>query len=94
MTATRFGQHWRKLACGFRDEHHDVGGMLLRQEDIATGEVDFDQIERYLEISINPDLLTQSVGSHRRADDSVPAYETRMLAKEVENVAATLGYGR
>lgn len=92
LTAKRFGQHWRKLAGGFRDELDEVGGMLLRQEDIAGGDVDFDALQTYLELEIDPQLLGEKVGSHRTHGDRVPAQEIRMLAAQVEPMAESFGY--
>lgn len=92
MTARRFGQHWRDLARGFHDGVNEIGGMLLRQEDLSSGEVDFAGLETYLEIEINPGLLNKKVGSHRRTGDTVPGYEYKMLAKEVASVAHLFGY--
>ncbi len=92
FTAKRFGRHWRLLADGYLKDVAEIGGILVRYEDLCAGKVDIVELENYLELEIDPMLLNKKVGSHRHDDDGVPKYELKMLKNEVSVVAKKLGY--
>lgn len=61
-SAVAFGRHWSRLAEGFFSGHADVGGMLIRYEDLVGGRVDLNGLAAYLEFDrLDPEPLTRRI---------------------------------
>ncbi|MCG6868697.1 MAG: sulfotransferase [Gammaproteobacteria bacterium] len=59
-----FAHHWRHLAEGFLERHEAVGGMLVRYEDLVSGNFDLRTVVDYLEVDrIDAALLENKVGA-------------------------------
>lgn len=63
-SALAFARHWSRLVSGFLAGHGEVGGMLIRYEDLADGLVDLDRLAVYLEFdSLDPAPLARKIGT-------------------------------
>jgi hypothetical protein len=71
-TPARFGEHWRALAGGLVDHHGDVGGLLVRYEDLAEGRLPSAELARYLEIEIPAGTLARLASARRREPGAPP----------------------
>jgi len=49
-SATAFARHWSRLLGGYLEGHREVGGMLIRFEDLTSGQFDLDELAGYLEL--------------------------------------------
>ena len=91
LTLAMFASHWRQLAASFRDDHRTVDGLLAPYEELVSGNLD--RIEEYLGFRLSRDALKA-----KPADGGPPPIqrigekELDELTREVEAVAATLGY--
>jgi len=97
MTPKLFAKHWRDLAVGYLEGYHEIGGMLLKYEDLCAGRVDVGVLEEYLELPINPSVLSVSIGTKKaqqgkRQLPEVPKYELKIIEKVVRSVAIRAGY--
>ena len=54
----KFAHHWKILLEGFLDHHSDVGGVLVRYEDLVSGTLDLQVISNYTGLqSIDSSIL-------------------------------------
>lgn len=61
-SALAFARHWSQLVSGFLAGHGEVGGMLIRYEDLAAGRIDLDRLADYLEFdSLDPAPLARKI---------------------------------
>lgn len=95
FTPTHFGQHWRLLMEGYLRDAQELGAMLVKYEDLVGGITSLDELDNYLEITVNRSVLKRKVGSSERGGEkaSVNALERWLLRRAVEPVAQRLGYG-
>lgn len=54
------------MVVGFLQHSEDVNGLMIKYEDLISGDVDLDKIESHLEIKIDRSLLKKKVGSSDR----------------------------
>jgi hypothetical protein len=93
LTAELFARHWRELVSGFRDGHADVGGLLVRFEDLAAGRTE--AIEQYLGFP-----LSRSAAASNPSDGGPPPRpeisptERAVLDAELGVLAEQMGYRR
>ena len=92
FTASEFGRNWNELAKGFYEGASDLGGIFIRYEDLVSGSIDHDALEKYLELEIDTSLLGKKVGSHHKSGEDLPACELKQLRKEVQHMANILDY--
>ncbi len=94
FTPTQFGAHWRKLIEGFLSEAEPLGALLVKYEDLISGKVSLDDLDRHLAITVDRNVLGRKVGSSERAGKKadVNALERWLLRRAVGPVAAQLGY--
>lgn len=58
-----FAHHWRYLLSGFVERHQEVDGILVKYEDLCSGEYPITALQEYLGLgSIDTDLLKKKVG--------------------------------
>jgi hypothetical protein len=94
MTARQFGELWARLVRGYLYGWKSVDGMILRLEDLTSGEVPLARISEYLGCSIDEEALRIKVRGtieHPEPGD-VPANELKTLKKVVHPSATDLGY--
>ena len=94
FTPTAFGRHWRLLMEGFLSEATKLNALLVRYEDLVAGNVKLDEIEAYLNISINRTVLIDKVGSSEQAGENakVSWLEKQLLKRAVSPLAQEIGY--
>jgi len=92
LTAKRFGQHWADLARGFLLGAEEVDAKLVRYEELVGGGLDLGELERYLGMPIDRELITKNVGSHKNMAAGLTGHEVRQLEKAVASVASLYGY--
>ncbi len=62
--AVRFAHHWKHLINGFIEGHQEVGGLLIRFEDLVAGKICLKQLADYLEVEqIDSSLMEHKVGA-------------------------------
>jgi hypothetical protein len=93
-TPRQFGRMWARLAADFLHGHAEVGGRLLRYEDLVGGRVDLDELGASLGLRLDPRGASARIeGLRHREKTPVPPVERGMLLREVRAVAGRLGYG-
>lgn len=93
LTARHFGRRWRTLVEGYLSGAEAVGGLLVRYEDLCSGRLPVEDLERFLDLELDGDVLTRRVpGRARGTLDPIPRSELRILRRAVEPVASRLGY--
>ena len=91
-TAHAFGALWRELVEGFLDGGDEVGGKLVKFEDLVAGRVNLGGLGAHLGLSMRPEVMQQKVEGRGVKPDPVPPAEIRLLRKAVGPVAERLGY--
>jgi hypothetical protein len=85
-----FGRHWSALAGGFAARGHEVGGMLVKYEDLCAPDFDPAALNAYLGFDLEMTARDARIG----ASEHEPAGggEQARLAAVVDPAAAPLGY--
>jgi hypothetical protein len=94
FTPTAFGRHWKSLMEGFQSDATKLNALLIRYEDLVSGNAQLDEIESYLNISINRTVLKDKVGSSERDGENatVSWLEKQLLKRAVSPLAQKIGY--
>lgn len=59
-----FARHWRLLTAGFVSDYREVGGMMIRFEDLVSGAVSLESVAGYLDVStIDASILDRKIGA-------------------------------
>lgn len=97
FTATRYGAIWRDLAADFVANHEDVGGLLLRYEELQTPETKV-RLEDYLGFRLADASSLARIGDRHGPKRTqthahwMPKLEAFLLKRQVEPVSLQLGY--
>jgi Sulfotransferase family len=89
-TPQRFGRHWKELVEGFIDGAHKVNSMILKYEDFYDENVDFDELETFLNLKLNKRVLANVLYSTKK--NCLSEDEIRILSGIVNPIASYLGY--
>ncbi len=91
LTVSGFGRHWRTLVGSFLKCHEQVGGLVVRYESLAKGEIS--SIEEYLGFDLSKAALEVNPSdSGPPPVESIPDPELVALQREIGDYAAKLGY--
>ena len=90
--ALRFVVHWRFLAASFHYEHHQLGAMLVRYEDLLSNSKTLDALEEFLSIRIQRDLLERKVGSSEVSKNPLRVWERLACQWLTKDIRELLGY--
>ena len=95
FTPLRFGRHWRRLVEGYVREADALGALLIKYEDLVSGQFAIDDLERYLGLTLDRGVLNGKIGGHASGarEVAVSALERWLLRQAVGPVAQKLGYG-
>jgi Sulfotransferase family len=85
-----FGEHWATLASGYCKNAADVGGMVLRYEELIATGFDPEPVNRYLGFPLDLSQLPKKVGSSNPTAES--GEDTARLHRVVAPLARSLGY--
>lgn len=96
FTAKAFGAHWRRLAESFVDNRAELDALLVRYEDLSSKQQVIAEVESYLSIRIDRDLINRKVGSSAREGKKprISRLEKILLHRAVGPLAGLLGYTR
>jgi len=89
-TPEPFARHWLELARGFCERYAEVGGMVLKYEDVIAPSFDPRTIEDYLGFEL--DLSARNLKVHSAPPNKVDAAEMVRLSQIVGEFAKSLGY--
>jgi hypothetical protein len=94
FTPIAFGTHWRKLMQGFLGDAKALDALMIKYEDLVAGRTPLEELETYLNISIDRTVLKVKVGTSERGGKKaeVNALERWLLRRAVAPVAEALGY--
>jgi hypothetical protein len=88
-----FAHHWRWLLEGFLDGYKELDGLLIKYEDVVSGQVSLDDLARHVRVQrIDPEVLQMKIGS-RSAGRELSRSERSVLASIGGPLRARLGYG-
>ena len=60
--------HWKSLTESFINQHNEVGGILIRYEDLINNKINNTTLENYLQINnINKNILEHKIGSRKKS---------------------------
>lgn len=91
-TAQAFGALWRELVEGYLAGCEEVGGMLVKYEDLVARKIDLGGLGGYAGVTIRPEIMEKKVEGRGVKPDPVPAAEVRRLRAEVGALAERFGY--
>ena len=86
----RFGSHWQSLTEGFLQHADELGGKLVRYEDLCSSQFDEAGLNEYLGCDLDLGARAVKVGASR--DVSVSPDDWRRLREIVEPLATQLKY--
>lgn len=94
FTPSHFGKHWKLLMEGFLQDASDLDALMICYEDLIAGRTPLTELESYLDITINHDVLTNKVGSSKQGGKTTEVnwLEKRLLKHAVSPIAQQLGY--
>jgi hypothetical protein len=92
FTPTAFGIHWRRLAVGFLRDADELGALLVKYEDLHTGNDLIERIEAYLNLRVDRALLETKVSGSWVEQAHVNRLERWLLRRAVAPLAQQLGY--
>jgi hypothetical protein len=86
----RFGSHWRSLTEGFLQHAGELGGQVVRYEDLCAPQFDASELNEYLGFELDLSARAAKVGASQSV--SIAGDEWRRLRETVEPLAGRLGY--
>lgn len=89
-TAHRFGRLWRDLTTGFLEGAHEVGGIVVRYDELLADPGVTDRIADHLGVKIDPGAQQAHIGAS--PGKRLSAVEARLLTRAVGPLAEQLGY--
>lgn len=92
FTPKAFAEHWNELLSGYIAGNSDIGGFLIKYEDLCSNSFDLEPLRDYLGIPIDPAVLRNKVGGSNVRSSDVPQYELRQVRDAVEPLASAVGY--
>ncbi len=93
FTPYAFGKHWDRLAKSFLEGKGKVSSILLRYEDLVSrSDRVLNNLENFLSLDINYDLLRKKVGSSKPETINLTLLETVILKFVCKRTASLLGY--
>lgn len=94
FTPKVFGEHWRRLMQGYLAEAANLDALMVRYEDLIAGRMPVEDLDRHLDIQVDPGVLKHKVGSSERGGNKfqVNWLERQLLKRAVAPVARNLGY--
>jgi hypothetical protein len=93
LTATQFGTLWKKLVDSFIDGHPNLGGLLIKYEDLCSGMIDLNEVSEYVGLSIDGTTVEKTfTGTRNREQEELSLLERNLLRKAVDPTARRLGY--
>ncbi|MGA1132460.1 MAG: sulfotransferase [Prochlorotrichaceae cyanobacterium] len=91
FTPETFGLYWRGMVTGYRRGWEALGGLLLPYEAFCGGEPSTAAIASYLELKLDPAVMTRRIGSQEKKTPLSPR-QIQRLQRVVDPLAAQLGY--
>jgi len=92
FTPKAFAEHWTELLSGYIEGNKEVGGLLIKYEDLCGDCFDVEPLQDYLKLSIDKSVLKNKVGGSNAKSSDVPRYELRQVRSVVEPLAVSVGY--
>ncbi len=86
-----FGRHWTRLTQSFFRSYQEIGGMLIKYEDLCGPSFNISNLNNYLGFEVDTAARDKKVGSSEGAAVAEPA-EIERLQKVVGAYASTLNY--
>jgi hypothetical protein len=95
-SAIGFARHWRYLLQGFLDGYREVGGLLVKFEDLISRELDVWEITRHLGVtSVDPTVLDRKIRSSDQSKErreKVLIHERFILSQIGKPLLSKMGY--
>ena len=94
-TPKQFAQNWRVLTQDFLDKHHLLEGKLLSYEELCNENFDFDDLSRFLDLTIDPSIMQVKVTGNIKQENNSKYFNQRhlkIIKKYVDPLATSLGY--
>ena len=94
FTPAQFAEHWFELLSGYLKGFKYVKGRMIRYEDIIQQNIDFDELQEYLDIEIDRKVLKKRIGSSSSSLslNAIPMNELKIVKSKVEPLASDLGF--
>jgi len=91
-SAADFARHWNRLAVSWSELPIDFPCYRIRYENLVNGEVDFDELGKWLGTEIHADIALSCVVGHTSSRRRLPWYERRIISHEAAQGMRALGY--
>lgn len=89
----RFAHHWQYLVTGFLAGYKDVDGMLIKFEDLVSGQISLQQISDYLDVdTLDAGTLENKLGSRGTGSHPLILPEKIILDSVAGDLRKSLGY--
>lgn len=94
FTPSDFGRHWKNIMQSFLSEAEHINALLVKYEDLVSGQMELEKLESYLNISIDRSVLITKVGTSERDGEKyqVNGLERWLLKRATSPLAQNLGY--
>lgn len=91
-TPRAYGRMWRDLAAGFSTGHENVGGLLLRYEDLTPDNPSITRLEEFLGSSVDHSVLERRIRGSARDAGALGPLERRLLRHSLHGAERAFGY--
>lgn len=89
----RFAHHWQHLVNGFVDGYKDVDGLLIKYEDLVSGQLPLETIRDYINVAaVDTDILNKKVGARSASRTPLILPERLLLDSVAGETRRRLGY--
>lgn len=93
FTPSVFGDHWGRVADGFKRDAATLNALVIKYEDLVNGSFNLSQLERHLGFKLDPNVLARKIaGTSDGAEIPVNRLERWLLKRAVGEAAAHFGY--
>ena len=76
---------------GYVSRSHEVNGLVIKYEDLCSGQFPIEKLEDYLDVEISRDILEHKVGQTKKKE-SITKIEVILLKSAINPLAEELGY--
>ena len=88
----KFASHWSILTASFMKHANTLNAKLVRYEDLIEGGQTLEELESFLEVKINHDMLSKKIGSRQRPDLKITSWDRLVCQIVARKEMAKLGY--
>ncbi|MEM9155385.1 MAG: sulfotransferase [Cyanobacteria bacterium P01_F01_bin.33] len=86
-----YGSFWARIVEDYINRAHEVDGLIVKYEDLCSGQFPIEKLEEYLDINISKKVLIAKIGQTENKEGMTRS-ELLVLQKALNPLAEKLGY--